>query len=162
MSELTQSRLKQLLHYNPASGVFTRLTRPAQCVQIGDIAGCQTTYGYLVFRCNGKLYFAHRLAFLYMTGKFPLGDTDHIDCVKSNNQWSNLREATRSQNNQNVKILRRNNTSGYRGVSWNKALKKWQARICLHGKEKFLGLYTSPEEAHQAYLTAKMSLYPSI
>lgn len=93
-----------------------------------------------------QFYKAHRLAFLYMEGSFPRSDVDHINREPSDNRWANLRRATRSENNRNTRLYR-NNTSGMRGVSWDKSKQKWVANGRLHGVLKKLGSFTDKEEA---------------
>ena len=144
---LTQARLKELLHYDPETGVFTWRV-PRGKVKAGDTTGCPDTHGYLVVGVDRKLHRAHRLAFLYMTGGWPdaSADVDHINGDRSDNRWVNLRLASRTQNNFNSG-LRRNNSSGKRGVHWNPTLQKWRATGRLVGKNVHLGCFDSLEEA---------------
>jgi hypothetical protein len=96
---LTQARLKELLHYDPESGAITWASRPSSRVKVGMLAGkVHPTQGYRQVRADKSLYYAHRLAWLYMTGEWPAADVDHINHVRDDNRWSNLRGATRSQN----------------------------------------------------------------
>lgn len=96
---------------------------------------------------------AHVLAWFYMTGKWPLDELDHIDLDKSNNRWHNLRLATRSQNNTN-KERYRNNTSGYKGISWYEKGKCWRAKIQKDRKQIHLGSFSRIEDAILAYKKA--------
>lgn len=146
---LTQDELKRQLHYNPETGIFTRLVSNSSRVKLGDIAGYLTKNGYIGVKVNDKQHYAHRLAFLYMDGMFPPAEVDHIDCVRDNNAWDNLRHATRSENQRNMEKPS-NNTSGYRGVCFNKARAKYQARCNVDGKMVYLGLYNTPELAYEA------------
>jgi len=92
---ITQKELKELLHYNPDTGIFTRLIKTASSVQIGDVAGCKhKANGYIIINVLGIPYRAHRLAWLYMTGRWPKHQVDHDDHIRHNNKWSNLFEAT--------------------------------------------------------------------
>lgn len=144
---ITQARLKELLHYDPETGIFTwRVTRPGRFARPGSIAGTikHGRYVHIVVERSG--YLAHRLAFVYMTGKPPDGYVDHINCDKSDNRWTNLRMVTKQENAMNTGIAR-NNTSGYRGVCWSKISNKWVARGKLMGKDIHLGLFSSLEEA---------------
>ncbi|MCK9994454.1 MAG: hypothetical protein Dbin4_02974, partial [Alphaproteobacteria bacterium] len=101
MAELTQSRLKELLHYDPDTGVFTRRVQTSSNARVGDVAGCLHPEGYRHIQIDGKRYAAHRLAWLYMTGEWPTNQLDHLNGVRDDNRWGNLREATHGQNQQN-------------------------------------------------------------
>lgn len=150
--ELTQARLKELLHYDPGTGVFTwRFSR--RRVKRRDVAGSDNGSGYISIAIDGGRYRAHRLAWLYMTGKWPNGDVDHVNRCRSDNRWENLREATRSQNCAN-RPLAAENTSGARGVSWSKRDEKWRAEIRVNGKIRYLGVYSDIGDAAAAYSSA--------
>lgn len=153
MTEITQEYLKDLLHYDPATGVFKWIVprgRGRVKIKPGDVAGSSDGRGYAVIGIDGKLYRAHRLAFLYMTGSFPKHEVDHKDCDRSNNKWENLREATRSQNLAN------------RGAQTSLCLKgvrllpsgRYQAYIGFKGKQRNLGVFQTPEEASAAFARA--------
>ncbi len=143
---ITQERLKEVLRYEPDTGNFIWLISPRFNVPIGTIAGSENSVGYINIRIDTKLYPAHRLAWLYMTGSFPNQDLDHIDRVRTNNKWSNLREATDSQNYLNT-AKRHQNKSGFKGVSWKKRNRKWQVQLC----GDYLGLFSDIREAALAY-----------
>lgn len=134
---LTQDRLKELLCYDPETGVFTR--KIATIKPAGTVSGSLTSNGYIEMRCGGLRTTAHRLAFLYMTGEIP-DNVDHIDHDRTNNKWTNLRSATRSVNLRNCK-KRTDNKSGVTGVSWSKACGKWTARIKTENKYEHLGVF---------------------
>lgn len=148
MENLTQETLQQLFYYDSETGSFTRL-RDASNVKAGRITGCNSN-GYKVISINKKLYYAHRLAWLYVYGTWPAKDIDHINCNKSDNRLCNLREATHSQNKCNIG-RKRNNKSGYKGVSWHKGAKKWDAKIRANGSRIYIGLFDTAEEASEAY-----------
>ena len=154
---LTQVRLRELLSYDPATGVFVRLVRSRGC-RVGDVAGCRNKNGYVRITVDRKLYFAHRLAWLYVHGAWPVDGIDHINRDPSDNRLANLREATTAENLQNQRIPK-NNTSGFIGVSWHHPAKKWQAYIKLNGKNRYLGHFTDPAEAYAAYREAKARLH---
>lgn len=155
---LTVERLMELLVYEPESGALKWISRPSKKVRIGDCAGCGATKrGEVLIRIDRVLYKAHRLAWLYMTGVWPADEIDHRDCDPSNNRWSNLREATREQNNFNVKKLS-TNTSGFKGVSLHKASGLWQAYIWSKNRKVSLGYFREPAIAHAAYVSAAMRL----
>jgi len=155
---LTQQGLKELLHYDPDTGLFTRLITKSSRAKVGDVAGTINNNGYRQIRIDGKIYLAHRLAFLYMTGNFPKEHTDHIDGDRANNHWSNLRECTNAENSQN-KASHKNSSSKYIGVCWYNASKKWQAHIRINGKLKYLGHFDTEEVAYAAYCKAKSELH---
>ena len=160
-SILTVEHLRKLLHYNPDTGEFTRLTPYGRWNRIaaGRNAGSKHTGGYLVIIVDGKKYYAHRLAWFYMNGVFPGREIDHKNGDKRQNQINNLREATRSENNQNrVKPLS-NNKSGFLGVHMHTD-GRWVAQIKLGGKSMHIGIYASPEDAHAAYLDVKSKIHP--
>ena len=156
---ITQERLKQLLHYNPDTGVFTWMRSPARCIKAGDVAGgVNKATGYIVIRLDGKLYPSHRLAFLDQTGEFPPADVDHKNGVRSDNRWVNLRPATRFENHGNCGA-RQGSGSGIKGVSWHRKAKKWQARIQVHGRTYYLGLFGTTEEANDCYQGAASLIF---
>jgi hypothetical protein len=142
---LTVERLRKILFYAPETGLFTR--------NIGGIAGSLRKDGYWWIMIDGQRYFSHRLAWFYMTGEWPIADLDHKNSNKSDNRWANLRQASRSQNNSNARIYK-NNTSGFKGVSWHKARGKWVARIMVDKRSFSLGYFDSAEEAYSAYCIA--------
>ena len=146
MQDLTQSRLKELLSYDPETGVFVWLVGAKFK---GKIAGTDC-YGYWQIRINRKNYRAHRLAWLYVYGEFPNADLDHINCVKSDNRIGNLRECSRAQNGFNVG-LRIDNKSGFKRVHFYKASGKWQVGITINGKKKHIGYFATAELASAAY-----------
>ena len=146
MKELTQEELKQVLHYDPETGVFTWLVAVGG-VMVGDVAGTTHVQGYVQVRVGG-FYLAHRLAFLYMTGNFPSIDIDHINGNRSDNRWGNLRPCTHQQNMFNMKT-RVDSISGFKGVTRKR--NGWQARIMINGKPKFLGVFDTPEQAAKVY-----------
>lgn len=154
---LTQAHLKQLLNYDPKTGIFTYLKEKGKR-HIGDVAGAQDKYGYISIGIDYIKYKAHRLAWLYMTGEFPKNQIDHKDLNKSNNKWENLREADWFHNNQNVGISR-NNTSGVKGVSWDSTTKKWRATIEANGGTYRLGRFNNLEEAAAVINAARLSLH---
>ncbi|MDB4352399.1 HNH endonuclease [Porticoccaceae bacterium] len=144
MSDLTQARLKEILHYAPDTGIWTWLV-PHGSVKVGDVAGCKEPYGYRLIWVGGKKYRAHRLAFLYMTGRIPR-QVDHINQNREDDRWSNLRAATPQENQRNVGI-QSNNTSGCVGVTLSQNEKKWRAYIKVDGEQIYLGTFTEMSEA---------------
>ena len=155
---LTAERLRELLEYDPVTGRFWwRVSRGS--VQDGALAGALGVKDrYLQIRIDGRLYYCHRLAWLYMTGTWPAGRLDHRDLNGHNNRWENLRPATHSQNIHNTKA-RKNSRSGIKGVSYNPKRKRWEARIMQDGRTIHLGRYLTKEEAAEAYRLAALARY---
>ena len=143
---LTQKQLKKLFYYNPGIGVFTRLVATSNSVKVGDIAGCDDGQGYIRITVNNKLYKAHHLAWLYMTGLLPKDQIDHINHIRDDNRFINLREATNQENHKNLS-KRKDNTSGVTGVYLSKASNKWKAHIKMNLKYNYLGGFIDKFEA---------------
>lgn len=155
---LTVERLKELLEYNLDTGVFTWKVPRGRGMGAGSIAGSSNKYNYRQIGVDGKLYLAHRLAWLYVHGKWPDNGLDHINGDNQDNRISNLRDVDHVVNSQNQRKASRNSSSGLLG-----AFKKdshWISQIQVNGKIVRLGTFLTPEEAHQAYLKAKRELHP--
>jgi hypothetical protein len=152
---LTQERLKELLTYDPATGIFRwRVARSCGArgrTKPGDIAGAIQVRGCIDIGIDGKQYKAHRLAFLYMTGTWPAQGVDHRDLDPTNNAWGNLREANQSQNMANRRA-QKNNKLGVKGVS--QIGSKYYARININGTRIHLGSFHTIEAAAAQYAEA--------
>lgn len=142
------NRLRNLLHYDPLTGIFTWIQSTNYKIKLGQIAGCLGPQGYIRIRFDGKYYQAQRLAWLYMTGKWPKNFVDHKDTIKHNNIWENLREATRQQNAYN-RPYQKDNALRVKGVHLH--FGKYLAQINVDGKPRYLGTYKTLEEAKYAY-----------
>ncbi len=158
--EITQEHLKEILHYDPETGVFTWRECLSIRGRIGHRAGWTDKRGYVFIRAHGKLMSAHRLAWLYVHGYWPKGDIDHVDGNPSNNSLLNLREATRSENNQNRSKFGRGVT-GLIGVGHNPKCTRnpFQAAIRVLGRRIYIGSFPTKEDAHRAYMQAKAELH---
>jgi hypothetical protein len=157
---LTQERLKELLDYDPGTGVFVWKKKPApraNRIKAGDVAGCLGPYGYVLIGIDKKLYEASLLAWLYTHGYLP-ARIDHRDTDRANNRIGNLRECTRSQNQCN-RGKPSNNTSGIKGVFWNSQCNKWHARIQLNYKRFHVGFFQKLEDAAEAVKEAYERLH---
>lgn len=151
---ITQKRLHDLFEYREDGNLIWKVSSNRK-VKIGDVAGSWNNLGYKRTRIENKEYGVHRLIFLYHHGYLTPGmEIDHIDGNPGNNRIDNLREATRSQNMLNGKIPS-NNTSGVKGVSWDKSNSKWRAVIRVKGKNTILGRYTTLEEAAEVVKEAR-------
>lgn len=156
---LTQERLKELLHYNPDTGIFTWALPTNKKFKPGQIAGCLNAGGYFCIGMDGKNYLSHRLAWLYVYGKWPNNEIDHKDGNTKNNIFKNLRDATKNINQQNQRKPRKDNTSGFLGVTWCKKHNAWIARIGINGTRKHIGVYQTAKSAYDAYLAMKRKIH---
>jgi HNH endonuclease/AP2 domain len=153
---LSLERLKQRVSYNPETGVLVwRETLSGMCRE-GWPAGRLGTgkaAGYVRVTIDNREYKAHRLVWLYMTGEWPSKQIDHINGNPSDNRWCNLRLATQSQNKANSRVYK-SNKSGFKGVSWNKSSKRWNATIQVNKRQIHLGRYHDINDAVAAYRKA--------
>lgn len=154
---IDHDRLKTLVAYDPKTGLFTWALPRRRC-RPGDKAGCRMRNGYTVIRLDDQLFYAHRLAWFYVHKQWPAQQIDHVNGDRADNRLENLREATNAQNAQNHQKIRKTNTSGFSGV--RRENKKWLAEIKVNYKPIRLGLFETPEEAHEVYLKAKQDLHP--
>lgn len=157
--ELTAERVRELLHYDPATGVFTwKVKTNKSRNSVGKVAGvADRKTGYVLVGIDYQHIRAHRLAWLYMTGSMPANEIDHINTNKSDNGWANLREATTQTNGQNKRKANKNSIVGLLGVSPHRG--RYMARIKVDGKHKYLGTFDTPHDAHHAYVDAKRVMH---
>lgn len=149
-SIITQDELKKILHYNPDTGIFTRLVNFGTKKKSGEIVSNISSSGYSNITINYKNYYAHRLAWLYIYGYFPKNQIDHINGIKSDNRICNLREADNCKNQLNTKLQSRN-SSGHKGVSWLKSKNRWRVLCSVNKTRYYLGLFKNIEDAKSAY-----------
>lgn len=155
---LTADRLRLVLNYDPGTGVFTwreRTGRGARNDRTGCVAGTPHKDGYLAITVDGRKYLAHRLAWFHVYGRWPADETDHRNRVRSDNRIDNLREGTRSFNQQN-----RTPAATHPGVDFHKGTGKWRARVGLNGRSHLVGYFEDPEAASAARLATKRQLHP--
>jgi len=154
----SHEELRSRLSYDPNTGVFTNLVNLGKA-KIGAVAGSVNPNGYWEIRVCNRLFPAHRLAWFYMTGELPPdGMTiDHVNGVRCDNRWCNLRLATYEEQAWNS-IAQSDCKSGMKGAWLCKSTGRWQAIIGHKGKRKFLGRFDTAEEAHQAYIKAAIEL----
>jgi len=159
-SDLLESTLKRYFVYDPATGKFTRVVRRDSW---GNERACEEVItsrnnrGYLWVRVFNEVHLVHRLIVLYMTGRHPVGEIDHIDGDRLNNTWANLRDVTPFENSRN-QGNRIDNSTGFRGVTYRntgRGLKRWKARISHMGVRYELGEYLTRDEAVNARITAE-------
>ena len=150
---ITQAELKELLDYDPETGVFRwKVCRGGK--RIGQIAGCLHHSGYIYIEINEKPYGAHRLAWLYLYGELPELEVDHEHGLRCDNRAENLRLASDAQQAQN-KAVYKNSTTKLPGVGFHKMSGKYSARLTVDGKDLWLGLFDTIEEAWEARVRAK-------
>ena len=136
---ITQYELKNRLVYYPLTGIF-RWTVKHGGIKYMSVAGAKCGKGYIFIRFNGRIYASHRLAWLYVYGKFPDNSIDHINHDQSDNRIANLRQVSHMENSHN-RVINKNNTSGYPGVCWNKSASRWQVQIKVNYKAIYLGSF---------------------
>lgn len=146
-TDITLSRLKEYLEYNPATGHLTK--------RVGYVHPS----GHRYVMVDNEVYSEHRLVWFYNHGKWPEHDIDHINGDPSDNRIENLRDVPAAINMQNERKPRKNNTSGFLGVHFKKKLQKYGAGITVRRKRVHLGYFDTPQEAYAAYVTAKRKLH---
>ena len=151
---LTKEDLIKYVTYDPVTGYFLSNGCKYSNKNKGDRVGClHKTKGYRYVVVKGKTYREQRAAFLYMTGSWPVNQVDHINGIKDDNRWVNLRDVPPIENSKN-RGLWRTNISGYKGVCWNKSVNKWQVLCRYNGKQIYKGVY---KDVHEAGMVAKMT-----
>lgn len=154
---LTAEELRSCLFYCPATGIFTWKSERGGMVS-GSRAGNLHPGGYIRITIAGRTYFAHRLAYLYVLGRWPRNSVDHRDGDRSNNRWNNLREATRAENLWNARRSARN-SSGVKGVGFHKASGLWYATISVNRTVHSLGYFKTKQEAEITIRAARPILH---
>lgn len=156
---ITHSELLRIIDYDALTGLFRWKVSRSNQIRAGDLAGSVSiSHGYIYIEIDGQSYRASILAWFYTKGEWPPLFVDHKDGDKSNNVLTNLRLATRSQNNANAR-LRKDSSSGFKGVSYVPRLGKFRAYTRENGKHKHIGVYNTAEAAHEAYLRASKERY---
>lgn len=154
---IAAKRLRELLDYNPESGILTWRVAASAKAPAGAVAGGPDSSGYTKIGLLGRDYRAQRLAWLHHYGEWPKGQVDHIDGNPANNAIANLRDVPQTMNQQNQRKAHAHNSHGFMGVS--RLGKKWQARIKVGAERLYLGVFATPEHAHAVYLDAKRRLH---
>lgn len=159
-TKLTKKEVSEVLSYDPSTGEFVWLVNRRGGASAGNKAGTVKTGGYVQINVLGKMCYAHRLAWLFEHGDWPVNHIDHIDGDPSNNRICNLRDVPVSMNMENQKKAHISNKScGLQGASFDKQTGRWSSKISVSNKTKNLGRYDSAQEAHSAYLSAKRALH---
>jgi hypothetical protein len=142
---LTYEDVKKIFIFNEEEGRFYWLIK-RKGANKNKIAGGDNTIGYRTIGYKGRRYLEHRLVWLYKTGAYPKNKIDHINHNRSDNRFENLREVTHSVNSKNCR-LRKNNSSGFNGVYFNKFAKKWAINMMVNGEIKYFGYFKTKEDA---------------
>lgn len=156
------TKLEECFIYNSETGEISWKVCAGRwkTIPVGTIVGyVNKNDGRKYLRFNDKLYSIHRLAWLFTHGRWPNGEIDHIDGNPLNNRIDNLRDVDSATNKENTISARKNNKCNLLGVSFHSQTGKFRARIQVGGKQKHIGLFDTPEEAHAAYITAKRKLH---
>jgi hypothetical protein len=146
----TKEHLKRYVSYSPDSGLFYWTNAISNHVKNGDIAGSITKSGYVIINIRYKRYYAHILAHIYMTGTLPKKFIDHKNRIRSDNRWSNLREADRHQNQANL-VSGVKKTSKFKGVYWCKKGNCFYASMRFKGEKVLNKAFLDEIEAAKAY-----------
>lgn len=157
MSAVPVEELREFFAYDPVTGDLVRLKRNHKAGALG-VQTSKDCYGYISLSHNGRHLKAHRVAWALQTGSWPSGLIDHINRVKSDNRWHNLRDVTPSQNNINTDTSK-DNKSGKKGVFYIKRINRWWAYINANCKRTSLGFFITKEEAVQARVAAEAVLH---
>lgn len=153
---LEHKQLLEIVSYDPEIGIFTWLIKANRGKsRVGEIAGSQAGNGYMQIKINNQVYAQHRLAFLYVNGRMPADEIDHINGDIQDNRICNLREASSSINKENRRRPKSNSASGILGASLDKRRGGYTSQILIAGVNRYLGSFDTAEDAHEAYVAAK-------
>jgi hypothetical protein len=136
----------EYFQYNSETGVLIWMKSPAHKIKIGDVAGYADIHGYLKIQFNGKKYRVHRLAWYLHYEKWPTGEIDHINGIKTDNRINNLKDVTHTENMNNTKGHREKT---YKYYYFNKKYQVWQVKVTIDSKMKHLGNFETEEKARQ-------------
>ena len=149
---ISVERARELLDYNPKTGILTWKADRGGGIHKGDIIEGISNRGYKVVRIDGVRYQAHRLAWLIHSGTFPQGQIDHINGVKTDNRLSNIRDVSHRENTQNRAIHRKGKLTGATLDKRGNRRKCWISQAKVNRKTVFIGMFFTKEEAHEAYM----------
>jgi hypothetical protein len=155
---ITKDQVASLLTYSPDTGQLTWLVDRGRTAKAGQVAGCKDTQGYVCLKINSRIYKAHRVAWLLVYGRWPDSQLDHINGVPGDNRIANLREVSPQQNAENRRVTH-TDPGHLKGVSYMRKIRKWVAKIHNEGVAYYLGVFSTPEEAHAAYRAAALVLH---
>lgn len=146
---MTLDKVRAVLHYDSVTGKFRWLVARGR-KKAGSVAGTKNRKtGYVYVSVFGKIYLAHRLAWFWMLGQWPENQIDHVNRVRSDNRWDNLREASCAENSRNAPARGK-----VKGVTWHKGARRWMAQIRVNNRCMYLGMFSTAAAAHAAYVAA--------
>ena len=156
-TDLTAQRVRELFYVNQSGALIRAIRGTGGRSQVGREAGSIDASGYIEVSIDGSAYKAHRIVWLHIHGVWPQGQIDHINGDRRDNRPGNLRDVPAFINCENQRFGRSDSSHGLLGVCYFKG--KWQAQITVRGKQRYLGRFSSAEDAHAAYLDAKRILH---
>ena len=156
---ITHDELLAIITYDALTGQFNNKKQRSPRALAGESCGWINALGYRAMTINKEYHLANRLAWFYMTGQWPDVEIDHLNGIRSDNRFGNLRPATREINMQNRRKARSDSASGVIGAHWHRKSGKWASRISVGQKGRYLGLFDSAQEASAAYIKAKRELH---
>lgn len=158
---VTLDRLREVVSYDASTGIFVWKISPRFSVPAGSVITPSKSHKYVHIGIDGKAYKAHRLAWLYTNGVWPDEIIDHINGDTTDNRISNLRDCSKAINAQNQRVPHKRNTTGYLGVTKTGSLKRpYRAQINTGGHIAYIGIFETPQMAHEAYLSRKREIHP--
>jgi hypothetical protein len=157
-NETEHEFIKRVYFYDPLTGIFIRRIKTSHSSYIDKPLGTKNLKGHLTTSFLGKQIFIHRLAWFYQTGKWPSEHIDHINGITNDNRWCNLREASNAENLWN-RGKQKNNTTGAKGVYFDKERNLFAAELKVNGKRIRLGRFKTIEEAESAHIAASRKLH---
>lgn len=156
--KLTHEYLADILNYDRETGIFKWKKKIGRRAIVGENAGCCFNR-YVFIGINSKTYPAHRLAWFIVHGVWPTSFIDHVNGNPSDNRIANLRDVSCQLNLQNQRNAQKRSKSGFLGVSFHKAKKRWRAQIAVDNKSIHIGYFDTPESAHEAYVIKKREIH---
>jgi hypothetical protein len=148
---ITQEHVRSVFNYDPETGIVTRineLTTPNRHL-VGPNVGSRV-HGHLRVFVGGRNVFMHRVIWLWMTGSWPSQTIDHINGIRDDNRWINLRDVSVQENSMNRRVAAKTSRSGIVGVHWDKAKRRYRAKIGINGVTRYLGTFTDISDAQSA------------
>lgn len=155
---ITAERARELFSYDPETGHLVRILKTSPHIKMNTQVTCKDRHGYLFVSADHRQYRVHRLVWLMMTGEWPTADVDHINMVRDDNRWVNLRAATRSQNMANSRVRPSEDPNKSKGIV-RTSCDGWQVTITKDGRTRCFGTFGNKETAEQVYREESARLF---